>query len=100
MNSGLFLHVMSTSLLSCTVTPSLVKIDIVPLSAVFPTLIRDVGNLLNVSACLAFYDNNGKGKLVTCFPLLFSPLATMTCLVDGRNIGRHAASLLCLFLLM
>ena len=74
-------------------TPSLVKIDIVPSSAVFPTLIRDVGNSLNVSACLAFGDNDGKGKLVTCFPLLFSPFATMTRLVDGRNIGRRAASL-------
>ena len=56
-------------------------------------LMRDVGNSLNVSACRAFDDNDGKGKLVTCFLLLFSPLATMTCLVDGRNIGRHAASL-------
>ena len=93
MNSGLFLRVMSTSFSSCTVTPSLVKIDIVPLAAVFPTLIRDVGNSLNVSACLAFDDNDRKGKLVTCFPLLFSPLATMTRLVDGRNIGRRAASL-------
>ena len=66
MNSGLFLHVMSTSFLLCTVTPSLVKIDIVPSLAVFPTLIRDVGNSLNVSACLAFDDNDGKDKLVTC----------------------------------
>ena len=82
MNSGLFLHVMSTYFLSCTLTPSLVKIDIVPSLAVFPTLIRDVGNLLNVSACLAFDDNDGKGRLVTCFPSLFSTLATITCLVD------------------
>ena len=59
---------------------------------------RDVGNSLNVSACCAFYDNNGKGRLVTCWPLLFSPLATMTRLVDGRNMGRRAASLS--FLLM
>ena len=27
----------------------------------FQMLMRDVGNLLNVSACLAFNDNNGKG---------------------------------------
>ena len=93
MHLGLFLRVMGTSFLLCTVTPSLVKIDIVPLLAVFPTLIRDMGNSLNVSACLDFDDNDGKGKLVTCFPLLFSPLATMTHLVDGRNIGRRAASL-------
>ena len=93
MNSGLFLHVMSTSFLLCTVTPSLVNIDTVSLLAVFPTLIRDVGKSLNLSACLDFDDSNGKGKLVTCFPLLFSPLATMTRLVDGRNIGWRAASL-------
>ena len=74
-------------------TPSLVKIDIVPSSAVSLTLIRDVEKLLNVSACLAFDDKDGKDKLVTCFPLLFSPLATITRLVDGRNIGRRAASL-------
>ena len=59
---------------------------------------RDVGNSLNVSACFAFDDNDGKGKLVTCWPLLFSPLETMTCLLDGRNIGRPAAFLS--FLLM
>jgi hypothetical protein len=75
-----------------------VKIDILPSSAVFPTLMRDVGNSLNVSACLATADNDGKGKLVTCWPLLFSPLATMTYLVDGRSIGRPAAFLS--FLLM
>jgi hypothetical protein len=40
-----------------------VKIDILPSSAVFPTLMRDVGNSLNVSACLALADNNGKGKV-------------------------------------
>ena len=98
MHSGLFLHVISTSFLSCTVTPSFLKINIVPLSAVFPTLMRDVGKLLNVSTCFAFDDNNGKSKLVTCRPLLFSPLETMTRLVDGRNIGRPAAFLS--FLLM
>ena len=62
---------MSTSFLLCTVTPSLVKIDIVPSLAVFPTLIRDVGNSLNVSADYAFVDKDGKGKLVTCWPLIF-----------------------------
>ena len=54
---------------------------------------RDVGNSLNVSACSAFNDNDGKGKMVTCWPLLFSLLVTMTRLVDERNMGRHAASL-------
>ena len=98
MNSGLFLHVISASFLLCAVTPSFVKIYIVPSSAVFPTLMRDVGKLLNLSAYFVFDDNNGKGKLVTCWPLLFSPLATMTHLVDGGSIGRPAAFLS--FLLM
>ena len=98
MKSGLCLHVMRTPFSLCTVTPSLVKIDILPSLAVFPTLMTDVGNSLNVSACCAFDDNDGKGKLVTCWPLLFSPLATMTRLVDGPNMGRRAASLS--FLLM
>ena len=79
-------------------TPSLVKTDILPLLAVFLMLIRDVGNSLNVSACSALGDKVGKGKLVTCCPLLFSPLATMTRLVAGSNIGRPAAFLS--FLLM
>ena len=93
MRSGLFLHVMSTSCLLCTVTPSLVKIDIVPSLAVLPTLIREVGNSLHVSACCAFVDKAGKGRLIVCWPLLFSPFATMTRLVDGRKMGRCAASL-------
>jgi hypothetical protein len=93
MRSGLLLHVMSTSCLLCTVTPSLVKIDIVTSSAVLPTLIREVGNSLKVYACLAFVDKAGKGRPVTCWPLLFSLFATMLCLVDGLKMGRRAASL-------
>ena len=69
------------------------KINILPSLAVFPTLIRDVGNFLNVSACSASDDNNGNGKLVTCWHLLFSPLATMTRFVDGSKMSRRAASL-------
>ena len=69
------------------------KIDILPSSAVFPTLIKDVGNLLNVSDCCALDDKVGKIKLVTCCHVLFSPLATTTCLVDGRKMGRCAAAL-------
>ena len=64
----------------------------------FPMLIRDVGNSLTVSACRAFDDSNRMGELVTCWPLLFSPFATMTHLVDGRKMGKRAASLF--FLLM
>ena len=84
---------MNMAFLLCTVTLSLVKIDIVPSSAVFPTFIRDVGNSLNVSECRAFVDKTGKGKLVTCWPLIFSPFATMTSLVDGRKMGMRAATL-------
>ena len=84
---------MSSSFSSCTVTPSLVKIDIVPLLAVLPTLIRDMGNSLKVSACCAFLDKAGKGKLVMCWPFLFYPFATMARLVDGRKMGRRAAAL-------
>jgi hypothetical protein len=40
----------------CTVTPSLVKIDIMPSSAVLPTLISECGNSVNVLACLAEVD--------------------------------------------
>ena len=78
-------------------TPSLVKIDIVPSSAVLPTLIKDIciGKSLNVSACPAFLDRAGKGKLVTCWPLLFSPFVSMTHLVDGRKMGRLHQRLSC-----
>ena len=51
-----------------------------------------------MSACCAFVDKAGKGILVTCWPLLFSPFATMTRLVDGHKMGIRAASLY--FLLM
>ena len=69
------------------------KIDIVPSLAVLPTLIREVGNSLNVFACSASVDKAGKGRPVTCWPLLFSLFATMLCLVDGLKMGRRAASL-------
>ena len=76
------LHVISTSSSLCTVTPSLVKIDIVPSSDVCPTLINDVGNCSNVSACLALADSCGNGNAVTFFALTTSPFATCTFLLD------------------
>ncbi len=57
MRMGLPLHVMRMSCSLCAVTPSLVKIDIMPLSAVLPMLISECGNSVNVSACLAEVDN-------------------------------------------
>ena len=53
MSSGAPLHLMSTSVFLCTVTPVFVNMKMVPLSEVFPTLISDVGKLVNVSAVVA-----------------------------------------------
>lgn len=71
-------------------TPSLVKIEIVPSSAVLPTLINEVGKSLNVSACLAFGDRCLNGKMVTCCAVLVPPFATPTRLFDLRRIGSPA----------
>jgi hypothetical protein len=76
MSSGAPLHLMSTSVSLCTVTPVFVKIDMVPSSDVFPTLINDVGKFVNVSAVVARFDNCGKGSQVTCFALHVLPFAT------------------------
>eukprot|EP00956_Cyclotella_meneghiniana_P038422 scaffold154279_cov36-Cyclotella_meneghiniana.AAC.2 len=61
-NIGSPLHLIRTSVSLCTVKPSLVKIEIVPSSAVLPTLIRDVGKSLKVSACAALADSCGIGN--------------------------------------
>ena len=50
------LHVISTSSSLCTVTPSLVKMDMFPLSLTFPTLIGKVGNLSKESALATSFD--------------------------------------------
>jgi len=47
---GLPLHMMRTLFSLCTTTPSFVKMEIVPASAVLPTLIRECGNSLDISA--------------------------------------------------
>ena len=57
MSIGAPLHLMSTSVSLCTVTPVFVKIDMVPSSDVFPTLINDVGKFVNVSAVVARFDS-------------------------------------------
>ncbi len=68
---GLPLHVMSTSSSLNTVTPVLVKTDMVPLSEVLPTLISNVGKFWKVSACLAHADSLWNGSQVCIEPGLF-----------------------------
>ena len=87
------LHLMSTSVSLCTVTPVLVKMEMVPSSEVFPTLISDVGKLVNVSAFVACFDNCGKGSHMTLFALHVSPFATPTFLFDERKMGMPASFL-------
>ena len=93
MSSGVPLHLISTSVSLCTVTPFLVKIEMVPFLEVFPTLIKDVGKVVNVSAVVARFDNCGKGSCVTFFALHVSPFATPTYLLDEHKMGIHASFL-------
>ncbi len=65
MRMGSPLHVMSTSSSLNTVTPVLVKTDMVPSSEVLPTLINGVGKFWKVSACLAHPDSLWNGSRVT-----------------------------------
>ena len=85
---GFLWNVINTSSSLYTVTTSLVKMDTFPLSAVFMTLIRDVGNYSNVSASAALLESFGNGSLVTYLPLHAPPLATPNLLADTHNIGR------------
>ena len=64
------------------------NIDIVKSSDVLPTLIGDMGNCLNVSACIACGESCGNGSCEACTALLVSPFATGTCLVDLQWMGR------------
>ena len=86
-NIGSPLHVMSTSCSLCTVTPSFVNIDIVPSSVVLPTLISELGKLLNEPVLAAWLDSCLNGRLLTCHAVLVPPLAMPTYFVDGRMIG-------------
>ena len=96
MSSGAPLHLMSTSVSLCTVTPVFVNIEMVPSSEVFPTLISDVGKLVNVSAVVARFDSCGKGSCLTFFALHVSPFSTPTFLFYERKMGMHASFLLSL----
>ena len=53
---------MSTSSSLCLVTPYFVNMDTLPWSDVFPTLIGEVGNSVNVSASANFLDSCGNGS--------------------------------------
>jgi hypothetical protein len=90
MRIGSPLHIMRTSSSLNTLTPSFVKTETVPLSDVLPTLIRDVGNSWNVSACLDCADSFQKGSWVNYLALLVPPFATPTRRVEGLRIGRPA----------
>ena len=93
MSIGLPLHLMSTSVSLCTVTSVLVKIEMVPLSEVFPTLINDVRMLMNVSACVALFDTAGNGRWVTGFALNVMLLATPNRLLHAWKMGIRASFL-------
>ncbi len=90
MSMGSPLHVMSTSSSLKTDTPSFVKTETVPSSAVLPTLIKDEGKSWNVSACVAWTERCRKGSWVMYLALLVPPLATPTVRVDERRMGRPA----------
>ena len=68
----------------------MVKMEIVLSSARRPTLIREEGKSSKESARVARDDSCGKGSAVTCLAELQSPLATPTCLEDGRKMGKLA----------
>ena len=87
MRMGFFWHVMSTSSSLYTVTPSLVKMDMLPSSAVLPTLISYVGNSSNVSASSSLVESCSNGSEVTYLPLQSPLLANPTFLSDILNIG-------------
>ena len=78
---------MRTSSSLYTVTPSLVKMDTFPSSAVFPTIISDVGNVSNVSASAALLESLRNGSVVTYLPFQALPFSTPTFLSDIINIS-------------
>ena len=84
MRIGFLWHIIKTSSSLYTVTPSLVNIDTLPLSA---ALINDVGNFSNVSDSSALLESYGKGSLVTYLLFHAPPFATPTSLAEMRNIG-------------
>jgi hypothetical protein len=81
-----------------TLTPSFVKTETVPSSAVLPMLIRDVGKSWNVSACLDRADSFQKGSWATYLALLVPPFVTPTRHVESLRIGRPALRWSCLLM--
>ena len=69
-------------------TPSLVKMDTLPSSAILPTLISDVGNSSNVTASAALLESYGNGSVVRYLSLQAPPLTSYTFLSDILSIGR------------
>lgn len=65
--------------------------EMVPSSAVLPTLMIECGKSLKVSPALALSDSCLNGSCVTCCALLTPPLATPTLFVDGLSIGCPSA---------
>ena len=90
MSMGSPLHLINTSSSLRTVTPSLVKIDIVPSSAVLLTFMSDEGKSANKSACVALLDRSGMGRRVTNLALLEPPFATPTLLFECFGMGKLA----------
>ena len=90
-NIGFPLHVISTSCSLCTVTPSDVKIEMLPSSLIAPTLNSESLNFSNVSPVLAFDDSPWKGRLTLYLPSLTLPSATWTRLSDSLMIDRPAS---------
>ena len=81
-------YVMNTYYPLYNVIPSLVKMDTFTLSAVLPTLIRNVGNSSNAPDFAALLEICGNGSVVTYLSLHALPLATPNLFADTRNIGR------------
>ncbi len=98
MRIGSPLHVIITSSSLKMLMPSFVNTKTVPSSAVLPTLIRDVGKSLNVSARLDRADSFQKGSWVTYLALLVPPFATPSCHVEGLRMGRPALCWSCLLM--
>ena len=71
-------------------TPSLVKIDTVPVSDILPTLISDVGKSSNESAWRALLEMFWNGSWVTCLAWLEPPFATPNRLDELRRMGSPA----------
>ena len=84
------LHVMRTSVSLCTLTPSMVNTEMVPVSDVWPTLMSEWGKSLNVSASVILGSRCGMGNVVTLEPRLTLQLATHTRFLERRKMGRPA----------